>query len=74
VATAVAEANVGGPGRGREATFDLRATREVTITDFSVTTRDDLTGRSFADPADPDSDIIVVLEFSDGSTGAPALA
>ena len=106
VSGSVDSRNIGGRNRGREASFDIATTGPVTVTGFSVTTRDDLEGRpfedrgttvggqsvpatvdgeatvalrdidansdlgigSFVDPADPDADIIVVLEFEDGST------
>jgi len=106
VAGSVDSRNIGGRNRGREASFSVAAAEPVTVTDFSVTTRDDLDGRPFVDrgttvdggelpatfegeipvalrdidassdlgisrfvePTDPEADIIVVLEFADGST------
>jgi len=40
---------IGGVDRGRELSFRVRANDSVTITDFTVTTRGDLEGRSFED-------------------------
>jgi len=106
----VTERNV--PGGGRELSFDVRATGDVTVTDLSVETRDDLQGRpftdqgttvggsrppvtvqgqtavtlrefddsatlgvsEFVDPASADADVLVTLEFGDGSTRTLALA
>ncbi|WP_254839361.1 type IV pilin [Natronomonas marina] len=49
VEESVDSGNVPGRDRGREITFDLRATEAVTVTDFSVQTRGDLAGRPFVD-------------------------
>jgi len=102
----VDSANVPGRNRGREASFAITAPESVTITGFSVETRNGLEGRpfvdrdttfggdtlpvtfsgelavalrdvdasndlgisGFVDPAGPDADVVVTLEFEDGST------
>ncbi|WP_159900672.1 type IV pilin [Salinirussus salinus] len=112
VAGSVDSRNIGGRNRGREASFSITAAEPVTVTGFSVTTRDDLEGRpfkdrgttfdggglpvtvegetvvalrdidasadlgvsEFVDPTDPEADVIVVLEFADGSTKAIGIA
>jgi len=104
--------NIRGSDRGREASFNITTAAPVTITGFSVTTRNELEGRpfvdrgttfggtelpvrfagelqialrdidasrdlpisEFVDPTDDTADIVVVLEFEDGSTRAFGLA